>query len=296
MKGTDWLLMRLLRLIPRLEVAVRRVVRLLQPDRTILLEYPVKLSPRAWNPEPRLYTLLDAYREHYDTHAIAIAAQAEGPMSHWPVQEVDVQELALANRWFSPLDAAALAAMIARFRPRRMIEVGSGNSTKIARRAAHDAGVVLHLTSIDPAPRAEINALCDEVIRRPLEEVPVAVFDVLEAGDICFIDSSHRALMHSDVTVFFIEILPRLRPGVLVHLHDIWLPYDYPQSWAERYYSEQYILAAYLLGGSRGLEPVWAGALAAQDVELQALVSPLWELPGVGGLTRLAGSFWARVR
>lgn len=295
MKGTDWLLMRLLRLSPRLEVAVRRAVRLLQPDRTVLLEYPVKLSPRTWSPEPRLYTLLDAYREHYQTHAVAIAAQAEGPFRQWPVQEVDVLEPALANRWFSPLDAAALAAIIARFRPRRMIEVGSGNSTKIARRAARDAGVSLHLTSIDPAPRAEINALCDEVIRRPLEEVPVAVFDVLEAGDVCFIDSSHRALMHSDVTVFFIEILPRLKPGVLVHLHDIWLPYDYPQSWAERYYSEQYLLAAYLLGGSRGLEPQWAGALAAQDAELQALLSPLWDLPGVGELTRLAGSFWARV-
>ena len=76
------------------------------------------------------------------------------------------------------------------------------------------------ITSIDPAPRAESDRLCDSVIRQPLEELDLSVFDDLEPGDFLFIDSSHRTFSNSDVTVVFMDVLPRLRTGVIVHFHE----------------------------------------------------------------------------
>jgi hypothetical protein len=95
---------------------------------------------------------------------------------------------------------------------------------------------------------AEIDRLCDSVIRRPLEELDLSIFDDLEPGDFLFIDSSHRTFSNSDVTVVFMDVLPRLRTGVIVHFHDIFWPYDYLPEWANQYYSEQYLLHSYLLG------------------------------------------------
>src|SRR5690606_30946570 len=93
----------------------------------------------------------------------------------------------------------------------------------------------------------EIDMICDNVFREPLEDVGLEIFDALGAGDILYIDNSHRAFMNSDVTVVFLDILPRLKPGVLVQIHDVTLPYDYPEVWIDRHYSEQYLLAAWLL-------------------------------------------------
>ena len=96
-----------------------------------------------------------------------------------------------------------------------------------------------------------MDAVCDTVIRQPLETLDTAgIIENLQAGDILFVDGSHRCFTNSDVTVVFLEILPRLQPGVLVHFHDILLPYDYPPAWSRRYYSEQYLLACWLLGST----------------------------------------------
>ncbi|MFI4951284.1 MAG: class I SAM-dependent methyltransferase, partial [Caulobacterales bacterium] len=151
------------------------------------------------------------------------------------------------NAWFSPLDAIALTGMLRRHDPARLVEIGSGVSTKYARRAVARYGLRTQLTSIDPQPRNEIDQLCDQVIRRPLERCDIAMFEDLEAGDIFFLDSSHRAFQNSDVTVFFLEILPRLKPGVIVHIHDIYLPYDYISGHLHRLWNEQYLLATALL-------------------------------------------------
>jgi hypothetical protein len=124
-----------------------------------------------------------------------------------------------------------------------LIEVGSGNSTMFAKSALLHSGKDTKIVSIDPQPRAEIDAICDEVIRAPLEDLDVSLFDRLEAGDSLFIDNSHRSFMNSDVTVAMLDVLPRLKPGVLVGIHDIFLPFDYFETWAERGYNEQYLLA-----------------------------------------------------
>jgi hypothetical protein len=121
---------------------------------------------------------------------------------------------------------------------------------------AHGAGDrVGDLDPVHPArdlrPRAEIDALCDEVIRSQLE---TSDLDTLRSGvregDIVFFDGSHRLFQNSDVAVFFCELLPSLPARTLVGIHDIYLPDDYPAELVDRMYSEQYVLAAYLLGAA----------------------------------------------
>lgn len=154
-------------------------------------------------------------------------------------------------RWKNPmlagLDAVAIGAALSS-KPRLYLEIGSGNSTKFARHFITALQAPTRLVSIDPHPRAECDDLCDQVIRTPLELLSLDDLPALERGDILFFDGSHRCFMNSDVTVFFLDILPRLPPGVKVGIHDIFLPFDYPHDWFDRYYSEQFILGAYLLG------------------------------------------------
>ena len=195
------------------------------------------------------------------------------------------------NPWIPPLDGIALYAITAHNRPRRYIEVGSGNSTKFVRRAIADHGLATTIVSIDPQPRAAIDSLCDVVIRKPLEETDLAAFSDLGAGDLVFIDSSHRCLMNSDVTVFFTEILPSLAPGVTVGIHDIFLPYDYPAEWVARYYSEQYLLACYLLSRSPRFNTILPCHFLSQHPAAQdALLALRGGLPDAAPME--GGSFW----
>jgi hypothetical protein len=156
-----------------------------------------------------------------------------------------------ANRFFAGGDAEAAYAMIKDLRPRRVIEVGSGNSTHIMRRAASDAGLELHITCIDPVPRREIESVANTIVRRSvLETAPHEIADELQAGDILFIDGSHYAFNGTDAPYLLLEVLPLLRPGVVVHIHDMMLPYEYDALFSERNYNEQYLVAGLLLGGT----------------------------------------------
>jgi hypothetical protein len=198
------------------------------------------------------------------------------------------------NTWFAPLDGMALYTLLAQLNPARFVEVGSGTSTKFARMAVNDHGLKTRLTSIDPAPRAQIDSLCDQVVRRQLEHCDPAPFDTLEAGDVLFLDSSHRAFQNSDVTVAFLDILPRLKPGVLVHIHDIWLPYDYPRGHLPRQWNEQYMLATALLFAPRAFEMLFPCQFVVRDA---ALAKHARLTLGVGPLADLhlhGTSFWMR--
>ncbi len=199
------------------------------------------------------------------------------------------------NRWFAGLDAVTLYGLIATTKPAHYIEIGSGFSTMFARRAVADNGLDCRITSIDPKPRADISSICDRVYRLRLENMDLTVFESLDAGDILFVDGSHQLLMNSDVAVVFLEILPRLRPGVLVHFHDIWLPYDYPARWADRYYTEQYMLAALLVFGNQ-YDIVLPNRFITLDQELSGVLAPLWASSEFAGAPRHGGSFWIKRR
>ncbi len=203
------------------------------------------------------------------------------------------------NNWLEGLDTLALYGFVASRRPALYLEIGSGYSTKVVRRAITDQSLKTRLISIDPHPRAEIDRLCDQVIRRPLENAGQDVFEQLAPGDILFFDGSHRSFMNSDVTVFFLEILPRLKSGVVVHIHDIYLPFDYPPERSHWFYSEQYLLAAGLLAaenGARKYEVILPNHYIAASPELSQILEPLWSDPRLTGVPQGGTSFWLQVR
>jgi len=144
-------------------------------------------------------------------------------------------------------------------------------------------------------PRAEIDNLADKIYRKPFEDIDFDIVEMLDAGDILFIDNSHRILPNSDAMVFFLEILPRLKKGVIVHIHDIYLPYDYPQFMCDRFYSEQYGLAMYLLANPVKYQTLFPNYFVSEDKELSTLLSPIWEHPNLKGVERHGGSFWLRI-
>jgi predicted O-methyltransferase YrrM len=259
----------------------------------IFLDYAVHPVPRygyGKPPHPELYAMFAAGREQYRDRLHGFLRFAE-QLRRIPLRQPrESTEPSWINKWLEGLDTLALYGLVAERTPKLYLEVGSGYSTKLVRRAIRDRGLATRLVSIDPRPRAEIDSICDRVVRHRMEDVDLSTFADLNAGDILFIDSSHRSFMNSDVTVFFLEILPRLKSGVLVHLHDIHLPYDYMPERAEWYYSEQYLLAASLLAGHANYRVLLPNAFIAEEPDQLAEVGALFrELEGV----RAKGwSFW----
>ena len=172
------------------------------------------------------------------------------------------------------------------------MEVGSGNTTKFVRRAISDHGLPTRIVSIDPHPRAEVDGICDEMIRQPLEDIDLAIFSELGAGDMVFVDNSHRSFQNSDVTVVFLDVVPALAPGILLGIHDIFLPLDYPPEWAQRFYNEQYLLAAFLLGGHHGYRIEFPALWTAMHPELAPRLGSLWEHESLQSAERHGGAFW----
>jgi hypothetical protein len=158
------------------------------------------------------------------------------------------------NGYFGPGDAEFLYAAIRHFRPARITEVGSGHSTLVAaaaidRTRAEDASYACRHLCIEPYEHQWLEELGVEVVRRPVESLDPAMFEELEGGDILFIDSSHVIRPGGDVLFEYLHVLPRLRPGVLVHIHDIFSPWDYPDAWLRhelKLWNEQYLLEAWL--------------------------------------------------
>jgi Methyltransferase domain len=170
------------------------------------------------------------------------------------------------NGSFGPGDAHLAYGLVRKYKPQRMIEIGSGNSTLIMAQAVRvnqqETGRACQYTVIDPYPRAIFRqpfpGLTNCVVK-PIQDVPLDLFSTLGENDILFIDSSHVLKLGSDVQYQFLEILPRLAKGVLVHFHDIFLPYEYNKSWAiekRRFWNEQYILQAFLTFNEH-FEVIW---------------------------------------
>jgi hypothetical protein len=141
-----------------------------------------------------------------------------------------------------------------------------------------------------------VDGLCDRIVRQPLEDADLSVFEELEPGDMLFVDGSHRALQNSDATVVFLEILPELEPDIWVGFHDIFLPDDYPDDLADDYYSEQYLLAAYLLAGGGKLDVLLPATFVTREPELAAVLDPLWRDPAMEGVETHGVSFWIRTQ
>lgn len=280
---------------------LKKVYRFLSPKfQTVFLDYPVQPKPRYGHglpPHSELYALIDRNRSEYADSLRKVLGNAEilktiglkpnqnePHLPHW------------MNGFLPGLDVSVLFTLLGERAPKRYVEVGSGNSTKVAAMARKHFKLDLHITSVDPMPRAEIDQLADEIVREPFETVNTEHFTSLNAGDVLFIDNSHRMLPNSDVTVFFMEVLPRLKPGVIVHIHDIYLPYDYPQFMCDRFYSEQYPLAMWLLANPDRSKVLMPNCFISEDKELSSITEPLWSASELNGVERHGGSFWMEVR
>jgi hypothetical protein len=156
---------------------------------------------------------------------------------------------------FRAVDAEILYCMIRQFKPKRMIETGCGISTLLAAEAIRKnetEGHPCRLTAIDPYPEPflRLGVPClTELLESKVESVPFERFLSLEENDILFIDSSHVARIGGDVNYLYLEVIPRLKPGVIVHCHDIFLPAEYPKDWTLKkrwFWTEQYLLHAFL--------------------------------------------------
>ena len=255
----------------------------------IELDYPVHGEPRyGWGrpAHPRLEALFDGGRERYARLLDGMLDQREALLRIDRRRDPSRAAPGWINATFPGLDGVSLYGLIAHYRPRRYFEVGMGNSTLFARRAIDDLGLDCEVVVIDPYADNLGASVASRVIREPLESLDPAFFDALEEGDLLFVDNSHRVFMNSDVTVFFLDILPRLKSGVVVGIHDIALPWDYPPGWAPRYYSEQYLLAAYLLAGGSLFEVLLPNAYISLDAELSSRLDPLWRDPAMNGERR----------
>ena len=189
---------------------------------------------------------MDNHRTDFKKHLLAIekyrkellAIDGQGPdKARW---EQD---------WFPRLDAASAYTMVRRFKPKRIIEVGSGHSTRFLYRAVVDGALSTDITSIDPAPRASISALPITLHQSTLQDVDLNIFNALKSGDFLCVDSSHILMPGTDVDIIINHILGNLPSRVIVFFHDIFLPYPYPQSWDWRGYNEQNAVSALLHGG-----------------------------------------------
>ena len=192
--------------------------------------------------------------------------------------------------WFPRLDAAAAYTMVRRFRPHRIVEVGSGHSTRFLARAASDGVTGTKIIAIDPAPRAPLAGLDIELMRMRVQEAGDRPFTCLAEGDFLVIDSSHVMAPGSDVELLIERVLPALPLGVHVHFHDIFLPNDYPQAWAWRRYSEQARVAD-LLSGHRYAIDFASAWLVSQRANLLT-TGVISRLPLVAGT--IESSLWLR--
>ena len=279
---------------------LKKIYQFLHPRyQSLFLEYKVEMKPRHGHglpPHARLYDIINAQRAEYAAWMKKIRQYKPQLQS---IRKADAVQDAIQPGWnngFLPgMDIMALYTMLAELKPRRYVEIGSGNSTKVAHKAKTDMGLNTEIISIDPYPRAEIDHLADQIIRTPFEQLDNAFLRDLNENDVLFVDNSHRVLPNSDATVFFLEVLPELKKGVVVHIHDIYIPYDYPQFMCDRFYSEQYALAAFLLANPQHYIPMLPNYFISEDVELHGLITDMWEHPNLEGVERHGGSFWLKI-
>ena len=231
-------------------------------------------------PEPEdLRDELWAGRREMPGVDLDVAAQVEALRALLPHRVPLPDGFDSANPMYGPLDAAVLGAMLARERPQRVVELGSGWSSQIIAASGTD-----HV-AYDPHPSA-----FDAARRTRAQDVPLEVFTSLRAGDVLFVDTSHTVKTGGDVNRIVLDVLPRLASGVRVHFHDILLPYEVDRRWllAGWYWNEQDLLQAFLAGNARWRVELALHAAAKADPALARDFAPGHED------FHVPGAFWLR--
>ncbi|WP_027134954.1 class I SAM-dependent methyltransferase [Geminicoccus roseus] len=232
---------------------------------------------------PCPYPALEPLFRAAEPAMLAELAQAEQYASAFRAMDGPPPRPRFDQEWFPRLDAVGAYGLVRRRRPKRIIEIGSGHSTRFLAQAIADSGGSTDLHCIDPQPRADITALPLRHEPRRFEEVDTeALAGLLGPGDILFVDSSHLLVPGCDVDRIVNDLLPRLPAGVLLHVHDIFLPDAYPKAWSWRGYAEQSVIAPLLHTGGWSL--LWSSHWLATRHAARVAAGPLAELalrPGV---------------
>ena len=226
-----------------------------------------------------------------------------GPECDWPIKEQNPGQFCLDNPSFSFGCAASLYSMIRHFQPGRIIEIGSGNSSLVIQEALAKnsacGGIAWNHIIIDPYLNPGVKKYYGNSIQlyeKPVECVDPSFFTRLKKNDILFIDSSHSVKIGSDVNFLILEILPILEPGVIVHFHDINLPYEYPKIYATNpqfrmFWTESYLLQAFLSCNNQYEILLAMSYLMKEHTALFPKLFPYYHLESS---TRISGSFWIR--
>ncbi|MCU1306658.1 MAG: hypothetical protein JWN45_1353 [Acidobacteriaceae bacterium] len=280
------------------------------------IPYLAELEQRDWpmiaNPvgvDLRLENQLE-FLEH-------IASRYKAEFSYPDAPATPAYEYHGNNGLYESVDAESLYCMVRHYKPKRIIEIGGGFSTRVTSRAIRENvrrdRANCELITIEPMPdkvlKQGIPGL-STLIEKPVQQVHLDLFESLGSGDILFIDSSHVVSIGNDVIYEYLEILPRLQKGVIVHVHDIFLPSDYPRASVMEafcFWSEQYLLQAFLTFNSN-FEVLWASS-AMQLFHPDALEEsfPKWRdsylrmpeakkqfIPTIDGRRVWPSSFWMR--
>jgi predicted O-methyltransferase YrrM len=212
----------------------------------------------------------------------------------------------LWNQLFQAGDAEVLYALVRHLKPRRVLEIGSGNSTRVSAAACvanAREGTATELVAVDPEPRIEVAGELPgltRIERIDARDLHADRFSELEAGDVLFVDTWHVVKLGSEVNWVVLDVLPYLAPGVWVHFHDVFLPHEYPRYMftTAGYLNEQHLIEAFLLGSDWALELALATLFLERQAEVVAAIPSLGEeVPGVPELTTwLPSSIWIRRR
>lgn len=219
-------------------------------------------------------------------------------LSHIPFDSTSEIDYYYNNGSFGSGDADLYYSIIRELKPNRILEVGSGFSTRIALLAIvenkkSDTDYLCRLTCVEPYEMPWLGKLDVELVRRRIEDVDPVLFETLGDGDILFIDSSHIIRPGGDVTYLILKILPKLRKGVWVHFHDIFTPEGYPVEWMRdefRMWNEQYLLEAFLLNNASFEVLVAMNSLSRLHSDE---INRIFPMPA-GEKNRNPGSFWIR--
>jgi len=269
--------------------------------RIVLLDYKTKTKrlyeEEKGQPHQKLYEIINKNRTKYQ-EVLEMALKYKLVFSSIKEDKAlnNENEPGWNNKHLPGLDIVMLYSLIAELKPTKFIEIGGGTSTKVAYKSKTDNGLNTEIITIDPSPRKEISKLADKHYKEEIQKVSPEFFSTLDENDIVFFDGTHTLFPNSDVMWFFLEILPQLKKGVVVHIHDVYLPYDYPEFMCERFYNEQYILGAMILASSEKYEIISPNYFMFSDKQLSDIIKPVFEQQELINVERHGGSFWFKVK
>lgn len=285
-----------------LSLLKKNYLSLFKKHQLIALDYKVNAIPRSGYSRPTNKILLDNINCNRNIYLDILNSFLKYQDKILMIKDAKVEDNNFNPVWnnnFLPgLDIIAIYGMISKFKPIKYIEIGSGNSTKVAKKAIIEQKLSTKIISIDPFPRVDIDQLADQIIRHPFEDLNDFNFilNELNENDILFIDNSHRVFPNSDAMIAFLEILPYLKKGVIVHFHDIYLPFDYPKFMCDRFYNEQYLLAAFIISNPKKYKTILPNYFISRDKELSAVLYPIWNNLNLKHVEKHGGSFWLQIQ